>query len=48
VPQNHPILGLWVKKQRSNRTDMSQDRINKLDSIGFVWEVDRNEKNAQF
>ncbi|KAL7502770.1 hypothetical protein ACHAXN_000679, partial [Cyclotella atomus] len=38
VPHDHP-LGLWAARQRSNRTKMSQERINKLESIGFDWSV---------
>ncbi|KAL7502752.1 hypothetical protein ACHAXN_001230 [Cyclotella atomus] len=48
VPHDHPILGEWVNTQRSNRTKMSQDRIDKLDSIGFVWDVKTDHGNEKY
>ena len=37
-PQN-PILGRWVRTQRSryNRGKLSDERIRRLEEIGFVW-----------
>ena len=50
VPQNYPDnpqLGLWVRTQRKEykrkqsgqATAMTDDRVNKLNTIGFVWDV---------
>jgi len=33
-------LGFWVRNQRRRRLKMSKDRVFKLNSIGFTWEVD--------
>jgi hypothetical protein len=43
VPHNcvsDPKLGNWVISQRSKyyKKDMSMERINRLESIGFVWD----------
>ena len=41
VPQNHTEneiqLGQWVKKQRSNKLELSEDHQRRLDELGFVW-----------
>ena len=53
VPKNYePCIGLarWIQTQRreyrkfvnSERTSMSEERIDKLESIGFEWNPDRN------
>jgi hypothetical protein len=36
-----PKLGIWVCTQRSsyNKKELSEERINRLDSIGFVWKL---------
>jgi DNA-binding SARP family transcriptional activator len=46
VPQNFkkdPKLGKWVSTQRRNYNDknkrMTAERINHLDSIGFIWDL---------
>jgi hypothetical protein len=44
VPQRYvpnPQLGQWVQKQRRMRkmNQLQQERIAKLDEVGFVWEV---------
>ena len=31
-------LGLWAKRERSNKSQMSTNRINILDSISFEWD----------
>lgn len=38
-------LGMWVCHQRSyyRQKKLSQDRINKLNELGFEWEVDRGD-----
>ena len=32
-------LGSWVIKQRGNKADLSPDRLEKLDDLGFVWDT---------
>lgn len=32
-------LGIWVRTQRKSKVSMSQDRIKRLDDLGFKWEV---------
>jgi len=49
VPQKwreNPILGHWVSRQRAAKKEgqLEQKRIEKLNSIGFVWDV----KNASW
>eukprot|EP00571_Detonula_confervacea_P007497 CAMPEP_0172316660 /NCGR_PEP_ID=MMETSP1058-20130122/29017_1 /TAXON_ID=83371 /ORGANISM="Detonula confervacea, Strain CCMP 353" /LENGTH=462 /DNA_ID=CAMNT_0013031019 /DNA_START=25 /DNA_END=1413 /DNA_ORIENTATION=+ len=50
VPWNFPLnesLGMWVSKQRRNKVRqqggneaiLSSERMQKLDAVGFVWEV---------
>ena len=47
VRSRHPTLGSWVCRQRQKyrimkegkKSHMTQERIDLLDSIGFVWEV---------
>ena len=43
VPQRHGSLGLWVHKQRGNRKKgkLSEERVQKLDDIGFNWRAVR-------
>ncbi|KAL3775199.1 hypothetical protein ACHAWO_003815 [Cyclotella atomus] len=48
VPRNHAVLGPWVMHQRSDRTTMSQNRIEKLDSIGFIWDVNEHDWNENY
>ena len=40
-PQSQGILGTWCNKQRTlyKKHKLSQDRINKLDILGFMWEL---------
>jgi hypothetical protein len=44
VPQFHVEgkykLGRWVSTQRTNRKIMSGQRMNRLNKIGFVWQVE--------
>jgi superfamily II DNA or RNA helicase len=37
-------LGRWVSNQRSTKENISSDRVQRLDEIGFVWEVIKAEK----
>ena len=41
VPQRQGPLGKWVKNQRTERKGdkLSAERIQRLDDIGFVWEL---------
>ncbi len=32
-------LGRWVNKQRSQRANLSSDRLRLLDSVNFIWDV---------
>ena len=41
VPQHYPdnpSLGRWCAKQRDERNTLTQDRIARLETLGFVWE----------
>jgi hypothetical protein len=38
VPRSHP-LGQWVLTQRHRKATLSQERINKMDAIGFIWDA---------
>jgi len=43
VPRNKfPVLGNWVRTQRRCLERLSQDRIDKLNAIGFVWKVNEH------
>jgi hypothetical protein len=50
VPRNEKseftVLGHWVKKQRQRYADhqLSDERIEKLNALGFVWQMDPNDK----
>ena len=44
VPQRYfknPSLGAWVSQKRNDfkKGDLSEDRIARLEEIGFVWNV---------
>ena len=44
VPQRYtedPVLGKWVQLQRQSyrNSELSEERINHLESIGFVWSL---------
>ncbi len=32
------MLGSWVQSQRYNKDQLSKERLNRLDSIGFIWD----------
>lgn len=36
----NPRLGNWVSNQRSRRNELTEDRIRRLDELGFVWDSD--------
>ena len=41
APQTHIEggfrLGAWVSRQRQNKTELLEDRISRLNELGFVW-----------
>jgi Helicase associated domain len=39
--ENGVHLGHWVARQRERRSRMSQERTQKLDELGFVWNARR-------
>ena len=49
VPQHFPVLGQWVHGQRSEyrkfqkgmKSPMNQEKIDKLESIGFIFYTGR-------
>ena len=49
VPKKHGKLGIWVATQRAAymANSTSQDRVDRLDSIGFKWKKKDIEKNAK-
>ena len=55
VPARHANLGFWVSTQRRNyrllnegkSSPMSDDRIHKLESIGFCWSCKRQHDNGE-
>jgi Helicase associated domain len=53
VPRNqhdaeYPELGAWVNNQRNRRRTMDAERIQQLDSIGFVWDYIETAWNTKF
>ena len=56
VLQRHKTLGRWVGRQRTNyrllkagkRSSMSDDCIQKLESIGFQWSCYRQQDSSAF
>ena len=44
VPYRYPKLGLWASKQRKEYREqkLSSYRIERMNSIGFVWEADKS------
>ena len=50
VPQRQGKLGTWVKRQRTLYLtgSLAQDRINRLDSIGFKWSTREEQWEARF
>ena len=43
VPQGHKEnglrLGVWVNGQRTNKNELSPDRLKRLNALGFIWDV---------
>lgn len=41
APSDWPVLGRWVNKQRqaAKRGALTKDRIERLNAIGFVWNI---------
>jgi len=33
------LLGVWVRYQRKNRPELVEDKVNKLESLNFVWTI---------
>ena len=52
VPQKHPELGIWVASQRklkdAKRGKLSQEWIELLDKIGFIWNLNDYEWKENF
>jgi len=44
-PVSYPKLGIWVVNQRFNIKDMSKERVEALDSLGFVWNHNRKNRS---
>jgi Helicase associated domain len=44
----YPGLYVWVENQRSRRHKMDTERIQQLDSIGFVWDARGTSWNVMF
>ena len=38
-PDTHYTLGSWVNRQRTNQKTLSPDRRQRLDALGFAWDV---------
>jgi hypothetical protein len=47
VPIYFPKLGVWALNQRFNLDNMPQDRIDKLDAIGFTWNYNTRSSNEE-
>ena len=43
-------LGIWVNTQRSAKTkdSLSEERVKKLDDIGFVWDIHEAKWQTKF
>ena len=44
----NPALGTWVQKQRSNKVRLPDDKVKRLNSIGFVWDPLNDQWEARF
>ena len=47
VPIDYPKLGIWCLNQRFNLENMPQERIDKLDDIGFTWNYNTRSSNEE-
>ena len=47
VPINYPSLGIWVVNQRFNLADMPKERVEALDSLGFIWNHNRKHRSDE-
>ena len=51
VPQKwpeNPQLGSWVMTQRRNRETLSEDRVSRLEALGFVWDANATAWETMF
>lgn len=50
VPMSDPQLGMWVAKMRGNkrRGKLCQERVRRLDEIGFIWNTAETEWLEKF
>jgi len=49
VPQDCPdwyTLSRWVSRMRQTKNDLSEERIARLDEVGFVWNAKEAERAA--
>jgi hypothetical protein len=46
-PVSYPKLGIWVINQRFNLKDMPKERVEALDSLGFVWNHNRKNRSQE-
>jgi hypothetical protein len=47
VPIDYPKLGIWCLNQRFNLENMPQERIDKLDELGFTWNYNTRSSNEE-
>ena len=40
-------LGAWVASQRKGKDSLSTERFQRLDDVGFVWDVSKGKPNDQ-
>jgi superfamily II DNA or RNA helicase len=48
ISENGYGLGRWVNRQRCNQSELSEDRIQRLEKLGFVWNVMSEQWEAGF
>ena len=41
-------LGVWVQTQRKNKNKVSKERVEKLDALGFIWDINAEYWNEGF
>ena len=37
--EDHPALGRWVTRQRTNKASIPAERIQRLEDLGFIWDL---------